>query len=421
MLAFFIIRKKMRICASKVIIASYLLYSVLSLILFVNQKEYLGGRLYPEVKLIPYLFLYILLLMAVYPVIKFDSSDIKRIQRPSRDIITIFFIIYSVGVIILLPYYFANIQEGLSRLILSDAGVDLYQEAHDEYTKRYPWIIGIIEKYIHKPFGDLSALLFFYYLTLKDRKKSFTFFMIVIFVADLLAPIAQGLRTGVTMRLFAIIIAYYLFRPFLSQSILKESRRVGFVGLFFLGFLFLTLTISRLSNSSSNSLAGNIISYVGHANLNFNGFAFDLKGTREGERTIHEFKTMLGINKTKGFLDVRGKYDYIGADDSYFSTFAGDFVIDYGPFVTFIIFLISLFFFLTATKVTNHTVKFHQLILVFFLATVCMQGGFYLFYYSYELNWVIIITFVMYIVCVVDYKKHNKHNYLTLTQDNQFA
>jgi len=65
-----------------------------------------------------------------------------------------------------------------------------------------------------------------------------------------------------------------------------------------------------------------------------------------------------------------------------FSTFVGDFTLDFGPFIAPLIFILFTLFILRKTRIRNGIILFHQLILVQFVMCICMLGGMKLFSFS---------------------------------------
>ena len=106
---------------------------------------------------------------------------------------------------------------------------------------------------------------------------------------------------------------------------------------------------------------------------------------------------MFDSSVPKNYIERRDKYHNLDIDDNVFSTFVGDFTIDFGPVVAFVIFVV--FFVLVARSVRprDGTVKLYQLLLLYFTICVSMQGGMYLFSFSDTANLRMIMFALLYV------------------------
>ena len=195
----------------------------------------------------------------------------------------------------------------------------------------------------------------------------------------------------------------------LSQQV-KRWVRVILISLAILITIpFIALSVSRFGEEEGGLLGG-IIYYTGEAPYYFNNYALDADGIRYGDRTCNLFKKLIGLSSPNGIFDVRSTYYDMKMDDSIFSTFVGDFVLDFGGTVTAILFILFSFLFtkLTGTNAPNQ-IPFHRAILAYFAMTVCMQGGMYLFNYSFEANLQILAIFIFYLLFGMEYLLRHRH------------
>ena len=211
------------------------------------------------------------------------------------------------------------------------------------------------------------------------------------------------------MSVINIFVAFVALKPMLSERLKKWVRSILVILAIAIAIPFIALSISRFGQKEGG-LSGGLIYYIGEAPYYFNNYAYDADGGRQGDRTCNVFKKMIGQPAPNGILDVREAYPALEIDDSIFSSFVGDFVIDFGLILTALLFIIFsiLFTRLTPTNGPN-TIPFHRLILVYFAMSVCMQGGMYLFNYSFEGNLQIIAILIFYIIFLLDYlMRHRK-------------
>jgi oligosaccharide repeat unit polymerase len=202
----------------------------------------------------------------------------------------------------------------------------------------------------------------------------------------------RGQRSGVIMSLLTVILGYMLFRRYLSSIINRCVQIIGLSIIIATALPITAITLSRFE-SRSEGIAGFLTWYVGQANIYFNNYALDAGGIRNGDRTINLAKRIINPEDTpNNYVERREMYHNLEIDDYYFTTFVGDFCIDFGPVATVFIFVIFNAFVLMQIRPRDGTIELHQLLLLYFTMCICMQGGMYLFNYSDTAN-LQIITF----------------------------
>ncbi len=401
------------------VILTYVVYSVLSFLLYQTDERSRYGQL----SFFPLAYLFIMLIIALCPGIKYERSEISRIQKPSMIILYSFFIVYGICTIATLPSAISDVRSGLFLILNNaDAGAQIYKEARQNAVSSDGSISGILGFFtiIHNLFRDISIFALFYYLSLKERIRSISIYLIVVLVVDILISIARGGRTTFMMIIFSIAIAYFIFKEYWPDKQRKIVKKIIPVAMVLLLIPFMALTSSRFGNNTGNNAAINsIINYAGMANLNFDTFVFDSNGIRYGDRTANEFKRMLGFDVPAGIRETRIKYSNMSISDAKFYTFVGDFVLDYGPIVTAILFCVFSAIICYMSRTRDGSIPFHKLLLVYFSLCVCSQGGMYLFYYSFIYNLVILAFLLMYIVFYFDYRiQRGGHSYIEVTDEN---
>ena len=139
------------------------------------------------------------------------------------------------------------------------------------------------------------------------------------------------------------------------------------------------------------------MSYTGQNILNFNTYAFDNNGIRYGDRTIPLFKKLfLFEDVPDNFIERRQKYPNLKINDEKFVTYIGDFVLDFGPLIAFLIISLFSIFVNTMTKIRGLSYPFYKLILLHFLLSIIAQGIFLYRYADISGNLVAIFYFFMF-------------------------
>lgn len=393
------------------ILLSYVLYPIIGAFWFFNQNNIYGDI--APLKLFPFIYLAVLEWIAVRPILQYDKNHIQQIEPPSMSFLNIFAAIYIVCTLLQIPPIIANIADGIRNIMVDTAaGVDMYLDSQI-VDSSYDGSVNNLTAIIFNIFSPLAFILFFYYMTL-GRKYLWAIigFGLCVLIKSFLS-LSNGQRTEVTMSVVNIFVAYVALKPILSDRIKRYVRIVLAILAISITIPFIALTVSRFGEKEGGATGG-LVYYAGEAPYYFNNYALDANGTRHGDRTCNIFKQMIGMSAPKGIFGVRDAYPEMRMDDSIFSTFIGDFVLDFGATTTAIIFILFciLFIRLTPTNGPNQ-IPFHRLILIYFAMSVCMQGGFYLFNYSFDGNLQILAIFVFYVFFGLDYLlRHRKERRL---------
>lgn len=405
--------RKVKLTTGSIIILSYLIYGVLAFFLYENTYH---GRDFKELTLFPFIYLFVMLYIFLIPIYKYERNVIY-VKTPSNRIVTVFIVVYGVCSLVTLPNTIFSLREGLTILFLdSYGGNELYRLAKENATARESGVAGFYGLFsiVHNIFNDIAIFMAFYYLTFKKKKKFLLLLLAIVFIADFLYPLSKGARTDVVMKFFTLIVSVFIFYPFYSEKLKNSVRKIFVIITLIVSLPFMALTISRFGEREEGT-GGAMLRYLAQAPLNFNNYALDNGGIRNGDRTINLFKQLAGMTPPKDIGEVRSKYSHHKMNDGIFSTYVGDFVLDYGSVGAFIIFVIVTSIFYSKVKISNKTISFHSLLVVFFIACIAMHGGMYLFFYSFMHNLQIMAFLFMYFLLYVD--SYNKKNRRYLVRD----
>ena len=407
----FISLKKMRKLNSyTTIVLSYAVYAFISIFCY----DLLIDR-FSDITLFPFIYLFLMLIIALQPVRQYEESFINRCKGINISIVYAVFFVFIIASVVVLPSALSNLSEGITVMFASDDGAsELYKEMHENGelgANAKGGIIGLC-KIVRYLLFEITVFLFFYYLSLRKKKNIVLIsFLIFCFLIDVIISLADGNRTGSTMSMFTILITYLIFYRFINADLNARIKRIGivFIGIFL--FFTMAVTIGRSTMRDGGAVEG-MTEYLGQANLYFNEYALKQDGLRNGDRTCNYFKNILGFdNVPKSIMQIRDKYPNLELNDHNFSTFVGDFVIDFGPVNTFFIFCLFSFIFCRITKTRQHVIRLDQLLLIQLAADICMHGGMYLFYYSFSGNYIII----MYVLFAFLFRLFSRKTYLYLS------
>ncbi|OFX22956.1 MAG: hypothetical protein A2041_00340 [Bacteroidetes bacterium GWA2_31_9b] len=393
--------KKKSFDAGSILLFTYLIYAITSLLLYNNSSFYEFNR----IKIIPFIYLYLMLLLAFWPVLKYNSNKIDEIQKIPivyLNVISIVFIVFS---IVQLPKTITIFVDSINSILTNPSGgLDLYNKSLAERFSIGDGSISNFASIITNAYGNFGILLYFYYLTLEKRRKFISIGLFISIIMSFMINISLGQRGPILATLLSMIITYFALRKFFQPKVKRVIKIIGSSLLIASLIPIVALTISRFGDSKQGSMAS-VYYYGGQENLYFNNYGLDNGGIRYGDRTFPLFKRMLGFeNVPHNFMERRAKYPNLKINDEVFSTFVGDFTFDFGPIIATLIFLIFTLFVIIKTQIRDGIIRFHQLILLHFVMCVCMLGGMKLYPFSDTGgNIQLIVYFIAYLFFRLDY------------------
>ena len=399
LIVFYIVKHRNRYFgASAFLILLNIVCSVSSILLY-NYSVMSYKYQYGIMTMVPFVYLFVSELLVMSPLLRYNEKNIAKIQGPNAVVLIVFSYILIIASIIQFPFVVSNLQNGLSMILLDDSGgAELYAEIHDSFNNSRFGILERITSIIMNTCGDIGILVFLYLLSVGINDKFIKYGYMFSITLSLLLPLSKGLRTGATMEILTFAIAYITMRKFLPVKLSKQLKRIGLIGLVIVSLFFTLISVSRFGDREGGTSAY-FLSYVGQGNIHFNEHGLDANGIRNGDRTMNTFKQLLGFeNVPSGIMETRDRYALMRIGDEYFTTYIGDFTLDFGPVTAFLIFALFAIVVNISVKFRGKTIHFHDLLLLYFVMCICVQGSFYLFNYSYKGNYTIIMFLTMYIL-----------------------
>lgn len=381
--------------ASRVIMLTYTMLAALAILLYNIPQPYADFR---PMRLFPFLYLFVMLRLALCPVTRFESQSVREIEAPNLRILTMVAIAVTVCSFLILPELVGQLRSGAIRNLLADpsAGKELYSEALSGSDTAGYGISNLPAIFVNA-FSDISVLLMFYFLTLKERPKWIIGCLIFVNLCALCSPLFSGQRSNVIYCLMTWITAYFLLYRYIPARIRHWINVGGVAVLCLIAIPLIAITASRFKDREGGSLRS-VIYYAGQAPINFNNYGLDAGGIRYGDRTFNLAKRLIDPTTPKNYDERRNKYYYLLMDDNIFYTFVGDFTLDFGPYVAPVIFIIFTIFVLLCSRPRGDTIAFHRFLLVYFVACICMQGSMTLFTYADTAGLRIVVLFAIYFI-----------------------
>lgn len=328
------------------ILLLYMAISILSLHLFIYYP--FSERMFKDMTLFPYAYLFVMLMLPLYPIIKVESKPVYSIQKPHM----LLFRFVCFGIIILSLYHidemFVDIKEGIFTLFTdSDAGLLAYQKGAAKFTTDtssgdiskgvdYLSVLANIAR-------TIIPIFWLYYFSLEKKSKPFFLIMTVCMILSPLNSIASGSRYGIVVFMLEITTFFLYIKNFLSKKRQAFAKKTSSVALIMLLVPFFLVTISRSHGNMKDALYG-IERYFSESFIHFNNHGLDANGIRNGDRTMTFFKLLAGLDTAKNYPERLYRYRYMTINESVFISYVGDFTLDFGPIISFVIFILWLFF-----------------------------------------------------------------------------
>ena len=396
---------------SKLFVYTYFSLSITTLILYnLDVYKYMWTE---QITLFPLFYLFIMLMISGLPILNYDRAHISAIQKPSSSLINAFVWIYILSILLDLPNAILKVQDGFSVLLTSaGGGEELYSSMEERFMEKSSGSSSLLVSLLsvfHNAFSEIGIMVFYFYLSLKEKQKWIVVLLSINILLSVLLPLAGGGRTNCTMVILNVVLGFFIFRDFWEVKLQSVFRKTFLVLMILVSIPFVALTISRWANRIGGVTAiDGIFFYIGEAPLFFDMYALDAGGIRNGDRTCNLPKKWLGYDVPENFREARYLYNNMKLDDMYYSTFIGDFVLDFGPFLATIMVISFSLICIQLTKPRVKIMPFHRRILLYYITCVCIQGSFYLFFYSYHLGWKIVGFVLSYLVFYFDYMNNQK-------------
>ncbi len=245
--------------------------------------------------------------------------------------------------------------------------------------------------------STLAPLLFMYYLTLDKRKTIITCLLFFIAMSSVLNDTAAGARGPLVKFSITMVLLYYFLKPFYSK---KVKKMFVFVFAVVLGgglLVFYLLTLVKFGYRGDDYISQSFLGYFSQNFLYFDSYGLDAGGIRYGTRTSTIITKLLFPNLPSNYDDRIMVFKNMKLNEGHFSTYVGDFTLDYGPILTLIIFVF--FNRVISSRLKIHgKLYFHHFVLIFFIVNMMVGGLFLHPYCNLGGNLQVIVFIITYIL-----------------------
>lgn len=366
-LTFIIVQCKTRYFGvGNAVIALYALISVLAIDLY-NHSVYLFGNL----QLLPFLYIFVMIMLVCNPLISLQRSYIERITPPNQRLFNIVCILIIVFSFVSLPRTITLIKENLFRLIIDNTvGAELYENSSMAQVNKSASQFNIVA-ILGGVCGNIAIVFFMYYLTIVHKNKLILWGLGISSLVGPIASLANGGRFMIGVFIFNSTFLFIFIRRFVHQALRKRITKffVTFGTILLIPFIALTLSRNKGDSDMAIQMAE---SYLSQGVLNFNNYGLDPGGTRQGDYTAVVFKYVAQMKPAMYYNGRINKYWHMKLNESKFYTFVGDFTLDYGPIISFVMFVILSFLSNLIIKPSHGEISFSQYLIIYLIIVTCI-------------------------------------------------
>lgn len=377
------------------ILFTYALYAFFSIKVYETSYPYFEPK---PLMVFPYIYLYSALLIGLYPIMKYGEYKEVQIKQPPIRIINIVSLVFIIATLIHIPSIFSNLSTGLMKLLIDSSNAASFYQDNLMVAEESGKSLSNIAAVFSNAFSGVGFFLTAYYFTVKNKSKIILWGLIISCIVKMTSGIAEGTRGAIIEYLFLSISSVFLFYNNIPTTIKRYVKVLGLSITLLLAIPMVLITVGRFGAGGIDPLES-VYYYAGIENINFNNYALDDNGIRYGDRVLPLFKRMVGFdNVPRNFFERRTKYPQLYLNDESFSTYVGDFAIDFGPILGFLfIFLISAIVY-SKTRVKHGTISLHQLLMLHLLVYMCTIGGLKLFPFADAAGIQVIVYAMIYFI-----------------------
>lgn len=297
--------------------------------------------MYSNITCLPYVFLLVCFILSLIPICKGTSLikeeyDIRNLDLYKK--IMMFFIVISV-----LPFI-ENLIHFVSSYGAADTSslADMYDDKMSKVGAKITWLSapGRLFNSIDGIFLQFIMFVPFVLLTQKSNSKVFLILSFLPVSNHIVFQLCESGRGTATQFIMVGCFLLLLFRKAIPQRRLKVLK-IGMIVVlsFFIAAMSVLTTARRDAHNRGVDNAVVVGYYLAKSHLDFNEKLWYIKKHTEGDNAFGFVKGMLGFyvpaNKNEYWT-----YSKIGVIPSLFYTYIGDWYMDFGAFVTLLLFIV---------------------------------------------------------------------------------
>lgn len=400
-----------------VLLIAYWTFTASGALLYVLHPNFIHSKYGGELSLEPFLFLFLIALVAFLPILHFheEKAEIEVLPFQSFSWLVYLYIFCAVCVSVM---YFPMMLESLF------AGIgNLRDEINMTFTRiTENALLRVLTGY-YGLFSLLITFLLFYIMAFYHEKKM-TILLLAgsIVISTFSISLALHARVNIVSLMQNIFIAFIFFREKILWTEFREYKWPLGIGISACFAVLGVISFNRFSGSDFEGLFG-IYRYIGEGMTNFNIFLYNnCTGYTYGYSIFPTLASFLGMDTYYMFAPIleRGAYfnSLTGLPPFLFYTYIGELYYSYGKELTVCLVAVTavlMLFLLRHRKV----IHFHQLILFQLYYELCLKGVYFYTFRGYNNERMILFSIILYLFFYFVSKKQKKRS--ALQQSANFA
>jgi oligosaccharide repeat unit polymerase len=337
-------------------------FTSLCSVFFYSTPLYAIQLLKNPVTLLPFIYLFIVFLITLMPLFKYNSSNIQHISCSSPLVLPLIYFLATVSYLPMIEIVMNIITNGLNPFETS------YSDAIRDPRWFMSWIGRKSSAFSYvTPF--ITPALFFYYLGSGKRNILVIIGLIFSFLVLPLSMMTAGSRWAPVNGLLYFIYLFFWLRNIIPPKIKKKVIFIFGSGTALLLFLSAVITLGRFGKNIEQWL----LSYSGQSFLVYNQDVWWIRGYTYGEISFEQWLHPYGGGLTPEQIEsMTGTWTY----GSFWTCF-GTLQVDFGPVGLFFICILICIIVFNIAKIKNNTIRLGDLIIVSFLGYMLVTGMFY--------------------------------------------
>lgn len=414
LLYIFLVWKSYKLCNNRIGVTTIVIgnwaFAALSSILFFTHPFTASTEYYNEQYFWAFVYFGIINMMMFMSLYAFDNPRTKRHSITIKQNIVLMLIVvvllYQIPIII---YYFPTVIKNAT----GDIGSLRNEMAEENITANVPGFVKFLNGHYMSFRNMVNALAFYAFFFVKKKRWLVNVFFVISLLMPFFTSMIYLMRSHILIQTVTIGVYLVIFREYISKSLKRKLIIVGgvLVSLVVLGLVY-------MSNARFDSLASWMYyKYAGETFVNFSGQLWpDLSGHTWGSAYFTRFVGVIGEN----FSTLMEKWQYIsditGIDPHIFYGYVGGMAIEFGWFVTFVVYALVAFLFYKKLK-RDSSLSLSNLIIVSYIVNLLIYG-IYIFPIQGWGNYEILYYLGAYIFVKHNEKRQKKYRSYNILQNS---
>ena len=378
-----------------VILIGYWTFTALGALLYVLHPNFIHSKYSGELTVEPFLFLFLIVLVAFLPILHFHEERAEVEVLPFRSFAWLVYLYIFCAIctsVMYIPMVVESLMAGVGNL-RDEINMTFSRVTENRFLRILTGYYGL--------FSLLITFLLFYIMAYYHEKKATILFLAgSIVVSTFVIALALHARVNIVSLMQNIFIAFIFFRKKITWSNFKEYRWPLIIGTAVCLGILADISLNRFSGSDFEGMFG-IYRYIGEGMTNFNIFLYDkCDGCTYGYSIFPHLASWLGADTYYLFAPLleRGEYFYsmTGLPPFLFYTYIGELYYSYGKVITVCLVMgtsVLMFLLLRHQK----TIYFRQLILLSLYYELCFKGVYFYTFRGYNNERQIIFFLILYL------------------------